>query len=521
MNASIPLLSELSKAQVIHMDALPNGTMLAEFEIMGLLGVGGFGMVYQAYDHSLQRTVAIKEYMPSAIVGRAAGLSLTMRSSVDQSTFSAGLASFVAEARLLARFDHPSLVKVYRFWEANNTAYMVMPLYVGMTLKQARSQMQSPPPEAWLRQVLWSVLEALKVLHENNTLHRDVSPDNIFLQDVGPPVLLDLGSARRAVLDTGQKYTAVLKVNYAPIEQYADSVDLVQGPWTDLYSTAAVIHGCLCNEPPLPATFRVLLDRMPKMASVATTVKEHFRQSYSEEFVAAIDHALSIQPDARPQNVDALVAEMQLSRPDNLLTFDWRADIDDLLIQPNEPNLSWQASSQPEMKTVLEQKTRLQPAIAEAGVDKSKPTGKISKAGLIGLMGLIAVLMASTWFFLNKQGEPKAAAPVVAPAVIGVSAPVLPHGKVDKPVVAEQRSVDIPPRPAKLPASAPAKRVSPKVPSSSPAEQKAPVDLCPDSNFITRPMCIYQECKKPQFAHLAVCVENRNRYPEGRDRINP
>ncbi|MES2878619.1 MAG: serine/threonine-protein kinase [Pseudomonadota bacterium] len=503
------------------MDALPNGTMLAEFEILGLLGVGGFGMVYKAYDHSLQRTVAIKEYMPSAIVGRAAGTSLTIRSSVDQSTFAAGLTSFVAEARLLARFDHPSLVKVYRFWEANNTAYMAMPLYVGMTLKQARSQMQSPPPEAWLRQVLWSVLEALKVLHENNTLHRDVSPDNIFLQDVGPPVLLDLGSARRAVLDTGQKYTAVLKVNYAPIEQYADSVDLVQGPWTDLYSLAAVIHGCLCNEPPLPATFRVLLDRMPKMASVAETVKDHFGQSYSGEFVAAIDHALSIQPDARPQNVDALVSEMQLIRPDNLLTFDWRADIGDLLTVSGDSPLQLQESSQPEMKTRVELKTRLQPAIAETGAENSKPLGKIRKAGLPGLMVLIAVLLASTWVFLSKQQEPGVVAPVGTQKIIGVSAPVLSQGTADKAVVADQRSADVRPPAAKLPASAPAKRVSPKLLPPSPSVQKEPVVLCPDSNFITRPMCIYQECKKSQFVHLAICIENRNRYPEGKDRINP
>ena len=133
---------------VSHIDALPPGTRLAEFEILGLLGVGGFGMVYKAFDHSLHRAVAIKEYMPSALAGRSQGQSLWVRSSSDQQTFQAGLVSFVGEARLLAQFDHPSLVKVFRFWEANNTAYMVMPLYSGMTLKQARAQMRTPPPEA-------------------------------------------------------------------------------------------------------------------------------------------------------------------------------------------------------------------------------------------------------------------------------------------------------------------------------------------------------------------------------------
>ena len=217
--------SQTPAAGVSHVDALPPGTRLAEFEILGLLGVGGFGMVYKAFDHSLHRAVAIKEYMPTALAGRVHGQSLGVRSSSDQQTFQAGLASFVGEARLLAQFDHPSLVKVFRFWEANNTAYMVMPLYSGMTFKQARAQMRTPPPEAWLRKVLWSVLGALRVLHDGKTLHRDISPDNIFLQDYGPPVLLDLGAARHAINDQGRQHTAVLKVNYAPIEQYSETDD--------------------------------------------------------------------------------------------------------------------------------------------------------------------------------------------------------------------------------------------------------------------------------------------------------
>ncbi len=114
-------------------------------------------------------------------MARTPDLQLSARSSADQLPFESGLKSFIDEARVLARFDHPSLVKVYRFWEANHTAYMAMPLYQGVTLKDARSQMSGPPPEDWLRTVLWSVAQALKMLHAGNTLHRDVSPDNIFL----------------------------------------------------------------------------------------------------------------------------------------------------------------------------------------------------------------------------------------------------------------------------------------------------------------------------------------------------
>ena len=321
---------------ISHVDALPPGTRLAEFEILGLLGVGGFGMVYKAFDHSLHRAVAIKEYMPSALAGRSEGQSLWVRSSSDQQTFHAGLASFVGEARLLAQFDHPSLVKVFRFWEANNTAYMVMPLYTGMTFKQARAQMRTPPSEAWLRKLLWSVLGALRVLHEGKTLHRDISPDNIFLQDNGPPVLLDLGAARHAINDQDRKHTAVLKVNYAPIEQYSDGdEDLRQGPWSDLYSLAAVMHGCLCNDTPLPATLRSIRDRMVSFSRVARTVKRQFGVEYSAPFVAAIAKSLALRPADRPQSIDEFLQIMEMTTaPEGVEHFDFRADLGDIWVEP-------------------------------------------------------------------------------------------------------------------------------------------------------------------------------------------
>ncbi len=328
--------SQAPASGVSHVDALPPGTRLAEFEILSLLGVGGFGMVYKAFDHSLHRAVAIKEYMPSALAGRAQGQSLWVRSSSDQQTFQTGLASFVDEARLLAQFDHPSLVKVFRFWEANNTAYMVMPLYVGMTFKQARAQMRTPPPEIWLRKLLWSVLSALRVLHDGKTLHRDISPDNIFLQDNGPPVLLDLGAARHAINDQDRKHTAVLKVNYAPIEQYSEGdEDLRQGPWSDLYSLAAVVHGCLCNDTPLPATLRSIRDRMVSFSRVAKTVKRQFGVEYSAPFVAAIAQSLLLRPEDRPQSIDAFLQAMEMtSPPDGVQHFDFRADLGDIWVEP-------------------------------------------------------------------------------------------------------------------------------------------------------------------------------------------
>ena len=334
---------------VTHSDALPAGTRLGEFELQRLLAVGGFGMVYQAFDHSLQRQVAIKEYMPSALVGRGSTKSLLVRANASAESYYAGLKSFMTEARLLAQFDHPSLVKVFRFWEENNTAYMVMPLYSGMTLAQACKWMRQPPTESWLRKVLWSILGGLKLLHEADVVHRDVTPDNIFLQDTGAPVLLDLGAARRAIPDPSQQMTAILKVNYAPVEQYAEDSHMQQGPWTDLYSLSAVMHTVLSKEAPLPATFRLMKDRMRPFADVVRQVEADTGQTYSPAFTKTIAKCLSIRPKGRLQSVDAFMQAMQLRPPVmSMALFDWRASCV-LLPDPNNP----QASSTAQERTVL------------------------------------------------------------------------------------------------------------------------------------------------------------------------
>lgn len=203
---AMPLTSPLSGAseRALAVDAageqttlaLSIGTRLNEFEITGVIGEGGFGIVYAAHDHSLDRAVALKEYMPGALATRTQGVSVSVRSNRHRETFELGLKSFVNEARLLARFDHPSLVKVYRFWEAHGTAYMVMPHYQGETLKSRLKSAGASPDEAWLRKLLASLLEALDVIHQENVFHRDIAPDNILLLDEDVPVLLDFGAAR-------------------------------------------------------------------------------------------------------------------------------------------------------------------------------------------------------------------------------------------------------------------------------------------------------------------------------------
>ena len=598
---------------LFHSDALPVGTLLSEFEITGLLGVGGFGMVYGAYDLSLQRTVAIKEYMPSALAGRADGLNLSSRASGDQEAFSAGLRSFVTEARLLAQFDHPSLVKVYRFWEANNTAYMVMPFYKGLTFKHARAQAQSPPPEDWLRAMLWPVLGALSYLHERQVVHRDISPDNIFLQEAGPPVLLDLGAARRAISGISQKYTAILKVNYAPIEQYADADDLAQGPWTDLYALAAVVHGSLCNAPPLPATFRVVRDRLPSFASVAKTVETLFGLGYSREFVKAFEQALAIQPKDRPQSVQAFIEKLGLAAPLGPHSLSWRSENLVSAASPvadSEAKTVFQAPRKPVTAVdapetdsaplehisaygVLEQESpELTPQKApepsstpfpdlphtsgQANPSKSKtahrasasaPTVAVAPASIAKVkMAVIATvcgvaLLAGAWVWNAKakraetqMAQPPAASPApVAPvaatadktaprpnAIVPTPTPTPPPAPAQASTVAPNKppgaaAAQKPKSPAKAVGDAPASvpEVAPvptaaaapgisTSPLHSPVAAKAsaakarpgPVENCADKNFLVRPMCIHQECEKPEFIHTTFCVENARRLKE-------
>jgi serine/threonine protein kinase len=282
-----------------HGNALPKGTRLGEFEITGLVGEGGFGIVYLAYDHSLQRTVALKEYMPSSLAARTQGITVSVRSQRHAETFNAGLKSFINEARLLAQFDHPSLVKVYRFWEDNGTAYMVMPYYEGMTLKQALKRSSEPPHEDWLKGLLAQLTDALETIHREQCFHRDIAPDNIILLKDGRPLLLDFGAARRVIGDMTQALTVILKPGYAPLEQYAEVPHMKQGAWTDIYALAAVVYFAITGKPPTPSVGRMMNDTLVPMVQAGAG-------RYSEAFLSAIDRALAVKPDDRPQSMAEL-----------------------------------------------------------------------------------------------------------------------------------------------------------------------------------------------------------------------
>ena len=286
--------------------ALPDGTTLGSFRIERSIGEGGFGIVYLAWDPALERHVAIKEYMPYALASREGEtLDVGLRTEKDRPVFDAGLKSFVNEARLLARFDHPALVKVFSFWEANHTAYMAMPYYDGPTLKAALAALKRPASEEELRAWIAPLLEALTELHGEQCYHRDISPDNILLTAAGP-LLLDFGAARRVISDRTQALTAMLKPGFAPIEQYGGT--MLQGPWTDLYALAGVVRYAIAGRPPVASVARVVDDAQRPLAQTHAG-------RYSEGFLRAIDTALAVRPEDRPQDVAAFRALLAIGQP--------------------------------------------------------------------------------------------------------------------------------------------------------------------------------------------------------------
>lgn len=289
-------------------NALPIGTRLGEFEIADVIGEGGFGIVYLAHDLSLDRRVAIKEYMPASLAARVRDVCVSIKSERHHDTFEAGRRSFVNEAKLLARYDHPALVKVYRFWEANGTAYMVMPYYDGTTLKEALRR-RDPPDEHWLRMLIQQLLEALALLHAERCYHRDIAPDNILLLSNDRPVLLDFGAARRVIGDMTQALTVILKPGFAPVEQYAEIPGVQQGPWTDLYALAAVVYYAIVGKAPAPSVARLMNDAVQPLA-------DSVGGRYSENFLRAIDRALSVRPEHRPQSVVEMMSDLGLLRPE-------------------------------------------------------------------------------------------------------------------------------------------------------------------------------------------------------------
>lgn len=286
-------------------NALPLGYRFNEFEIKEVIGGGGFGIVYRAWDHQLERDIAIKEFMPASLAVRSEGLNLVLRSERFSKTFHAGLNSFIQEARLLARFNHPNLLHVLRFWVQNDTAYMGTAFYSGTTLSNLRARNPQQIDEAWIRRLLPPLLGAIKTIHEAGYLHRDISLDNIQILSNGEPVLLDFGSARKTIGNLSDESETMLRPGFAPIEQYSDNDESEQGAWTDIYALGAVLHMLITGAPPPVSVVRSIEDNYQPLV-------QRRPAGYSTALLSAVDKALALKAEDRPQNIDAFAELMAL-----------------------------------------------------------------------------------------------------------------------------------------------------------------------------------------------------------------
>ena len=283
-----------------HSHALPAGYRIEEYEIVRVLGAGGFGITYLATDTKLDGPVALKEYFPHEHAVRAGDQHVAALSTEgSRELFAWGLDRFLDEARSIHRFRHPNVVRVHRYIEALGTAYIVMEYVEGESLDAVLNARAPLPATEW-RRWLDLLLNGLEHVHEHGYVHRDITPANIVIRVAnGEPVFIDFGAARVAARD--RAHTQVLTPRYAPIEQHGS--ECAQGPPTDIYALAAVSYRALTGELPPVAPARALEDRYEPLAG---------RVAGAEfPWPAAIDQGMALRAEDRPQTVAAWRAAMR------------------------------------------------------------------------------------------------------------------------------------------------------------------------------------------------------------------
>lgn len=283
--------------------SLEIGQNIQHFEILEVFPLGGFGVTYRAWDSKLNREVAIKEYFPEELASRKliSGAMQVCSREGREAEFTYRLQQYLDEARVLASFNHPNIIKVYDFFEASGTAYIVMEYAQGLSLKAllARAGVLS---QHQCLQVFTPILEGLAQVHGAGFLHRDIKPDNIYVRDSGEPVLIDFGAAREhQPREQSKTMTTMVSLGYAPPEQYSrDSKWL--GPWSDLYSIGASLYHCVNGNAPEESTERQTHfneDGFDPLKSASQIGND----SYGSDFLVLVDWLLELRVKKRPQSV--------------------------------------------------------------------------------------------------------------------------------------------------------------------------------------------------------------------------
>ena len=276
---------------------LPSGTKIDQYTISNVLGRGGFGITYLVRDEGLEKDFALKEFFPEDLVRRE-GTSVRFAAKPNsEADYRWGLKKFYDEARLLAQFNHANIVNVRRVFEANNSAYMLLDFVNGSTLEKWLQGLDSPPTQEELDLISAPLLNALELVHANRTWHLDFSPENVMIRaSDGAPILLDFGASRFEIKQHSQLVSALIfKSGYSAPEQYTSNADRY-GPWTDIYAFGATLYRAISGSRPTEATSRQLRDEQKPVALVA-------KVPYRDKFLKAIDWAMKLPPDERPQSI--------------------------------------------------------------------------------------------------------------------------------------------------------------------------------------------------------------------------
>jgi len=362
-----------------NLRSLAIGEMLSDYRIDGVLGQGGFGITYLGFDVMLDRRIAIKEYYPREFAVRDSTLTVhAAGNQEDKDTFKWGLEQFIKEAKLLARLNHPNIIAVRRYFEANGTAYFVMDYCEGRPLDDL-IKVDGVLTLEQVNKIIHPILDGLEHLHNVNFLHRDVKPANIYIKSDGSPVLLDFGAARQEIVSHSRSVTSLATPGYAAFEQYSTKGN--QGPWTDIYGFAATLYRAITGEKPQDAPDRILQDTLMPAAT-------HSINKYPQNLLKAIDLGMAVRPEDRPKNIK-----------------EWRAIFD--LSKNHNSKVAEAISSQPKQDSAP---YSIDAPSQSSGMQHSNTSSKLNnmKLAIIGIILLALIIVGWSFFGGSAKISPTA-----------------------------------------------------------------------------------------------------------------
>ena len=497
---------------------LPHRTVLnGQFVVGRILGKpGGFGITYLGWDINLDTPVAIKEYLPRDYAGRDSDhATVVAHSREDASLFRFGLEQFLQEARTLARFDHPNVVRVRSFFEQHGTAYLVMDYLQGVNLAEYLATQGGRLTEQQAEEIMLPILDALQEVHAKGFLHRDIKPQNIYVTSVGRPILLDFGAARQAMGERGRSLSVVVTQGFAPYEQYHRRGE--QGPWTDIYAVAATYYYLLAGQAPPDAAERIAVDELAPLSALVPDISPNLSQ--------AVMQALSLEPGTRPQDVfifrdmllgksagipEAAVAPAVALPPPLPQSAPHVADQTYPVAPPPPSQAVLQPASQPQNSKPFPQPQVQPQSYAPAAPPPSAPyyapsyvppapAPKKRSGTWLTLLLILLAIAAAGWFFLGGDtAKEKAKAPAARPPTTSEpeepekTAPPLKSPPVEKkPAPAHQAPPGQPSGPASggttvKPAVPPTEKEHPAQVPSSPSEPPAVEPSAPQNPPVVR-----------------------------------